>query len=358
MTLRPRPVHLASGVALLSALLLAACTGPEGPPGRDAAGVDAVPPTVDLVYPLAGDTLSDTLEVLARALDNVGGAQGVSRVVFYFDGSDRINDSTVAWDESPEENALFRSTFILSALGVRPGLHTVSARAYDLSDNIGSTPAVIVHYPGLPDTGHVALRYWSPDTLALWSFPKRSLDGVVQDSLYNVRFEAKRRCRLDSVRFFLDTLAHVEAAWDSPLEVSLWHSNGAFPTRRLASQRLPNANLNRTGWYTVQFEGEFTFEAGERFHVAVTAEDPSEGTLMALRYTPGDPAPLAIDNHSGFFSADSSFNRFVTLQEWTAEQDSITVPYAGEFLIEAYVFYFYGGSASGAPGKMETIPPR
>ena len=311
--------------AALSALN---CTGPEGPPGEDAVGVDTVPPTIILTYPAAGDTIPDTLQALAQAVDN----GVIEHVAFYFDGSDQVNDSVAAWATEPP----YTFEFILSSMRVRAGLHTVSARAYDLAENAASTPPILVYYPGPPDTGAVTLRYWEADSLAYWQFPNRDEINptTILDSLYNVRFEPAYRCRLDSFRVYLDSIPDVEMSYDSALKFILYQSNGAFPTNTVVTISLDESQIGPDGWLTTAFPLDPPFESDQPFHIGLTVENAGENTLMAVRMQVRDAYDLPIQNHSGFYSATEQ--RFVTNQEVNAANG---LDEAYEFLLDAYIYY-------------------
>lgn len=90
---------------------------------------DAVNPTVSLLAPVAGASVSGLVTLQAQASDNVG----VTRVEFFRDagvllGTDTEAPFSLAWDSSI----------------VTPGSHTLYARAYDLEGNQGSSSVASV----------------------------------------------------------------------------------------------------------------------------------------------------------------------------------------------------------------------
>lgn len=99
----------------------------------DTGGGDTTPPSVSLVAPAEGDTVTgDSVALSAGASDDVG----VQGVIFYVDGvwaastqsSDGAGVFTVTWASSTVSN----------------GSHTVKARAYDAEGNVGQSAAVTI----------------------------------------------------------------------------------------------------------------------------------------------------------------------------------------------------------------------
>src|SRR3990170_3298877 len=90
--------------------------------------IDIIAPTVAITTPSTGVQLSGTISVTATATDNVG----VSRVEFHVDGglifTDTTSPYTWSWNTTTATN----------------GSHTLMARAYDPSGNIGESALVSV----------------------------------------------------------------------------------------------------------------------------------------------------------------------------------------------------------------------
>lgn len=91
-------------------------------------GGDTTPPTVSITAPVNGATVSGTVSVTANASDNVG----VTKVEFYLDGALQSTDTTSpyawSWDSTTASNAS----------------HTLTAKAYDAANNIGTSSAISV----------------------------------------------------------------------------------------------------------------------------------------------------------------------------------------------------------------------
>jgi sulfur relay (sulfurtransferase) DsrF/TusC family protein len=89
---------------------------------------DTTPPTVSITAPVNGATVSGTISVTASASDNVG----VTKVEFYLDGVLQSTDTTSpyawSWDTTTAGNAS----------------HTLTAKAYDAANNIGTSSAISV----------------------------------------------------------------------------------------------------------------------------------------------------------------------------------------------------------------------
>jgi hypothetical protein len=89
---------------------------------------DTTAPTVSITSPSAGATVRSTVSVQATATDN----SQVARVELYVDGSLSGTDSSspyaISWNVSSVAN----------------GEHTLTVKAYDVYDNVGTSPGVIV----------------------------------------------------------------------------------------------------------------------------------------------------------------------------------------------------------------------
>ena len=96
---------------------------------------DTTPPTVSITYPGNGSAVYGTVTVTATANDNIG----ISKVEFYLDGilKTTVYTSPVswAWDTRAASN----------------GSHTLTAKAYDGSGNVGAGTPVAVSVSNAPD---------------------------------------------------------------------------------------------------------------------------------------------------------------------------------------------------------------
>jgi peptidoglycan hydrolase-like protein with peptidoglycan-binding domain/chitodextrinase len=90
---------------------------------------DTTPPTASITSPLASSTISGAAStVTVSASDNVG----VTKVQLYVDGTLAGTDTASPY------------TFSLNTAAFANGPHTLSAKAYDAADNIGTSPSVPV----------------------------------------------------------------------------------------------------------------------------------------------------------------------------------------------------------------------
>ena len=96
---------------------------------------DTEPPTVSITAPSNGATVSGYTYIVASATDN----EGVAKVYFYVDGVLKRIDSS-----SPYR-------YFWNSKTVSNGSHTLMARAYDPSNNIGTSPTVTVNVSNVPD---------------------------------------------------------------------------------------------------------------------------------------------------------------------------------------------------------------
>lgn len=93
-----------------------------------AAPPDTTPPSTSVTAPAAGATVSGAVSVTASASDNVG----VTKVEFYLDGALQSTDTSSpyawSWNTAASTNAA----------------HSVSTKAYDAANNVGTSTAVTV----------------------------------------------------------------------------------------------------------------------------------------------------------------------------------------------------------------------
>ncbi len=123
-------------------LACAACAKVGSPPGKP----ELVGPTVRIIYPANGDTVSDTLGVLIDAID----PSGISRVVLRADGEDVRADSLPPYEIAWPTRDLYDQEHLLVAI------------AYDIWDNEGRSDTVRVftlngNEPP-PDTGRKGIK--------------------------------------------------------------------------------------------------------------------------------------------------------------------------------------------------------
>ncbi len=117
------------------------CLPPTGTGDDCASPPDTQGPTVSITSPTAGASVAagTTVAVSASASDDSG---TVSKVEFYVDGTLKSTDTTSPY------------TYSWNTAGLS-GSHTVSAKAYDPSNNIGSASAITVNITTAGKSGDV-----------------------------------------------------------------------------------------------------------------------------------------------------------------------------------------------------------
>lgn len=313
---------------LVAALYFAGCRGDQGPAGQNGASFDTIPPTIAMLEPVYGDTLQDSLRVSVHAEDNVG----IDEVAFFLDGKDQINDTTWSYvTASP-----YTWTYDLFAMGVEAGWHTVMARAYDTERNHTDTPSLLVYVSGLPPLGPGLMTPAPFDSLVLRQLPMRQeFDTLLTaDSLLFARFSPQRNCRIDSVRIWLDSIPDVVMHYDRPIRIGVTGSNGVFPTDTVTTMLLATDNLGDYGWHSVVPSRQVLVNLGDRFHITVSVDTPSDTTKMSIGETLVAAYPFATYNKSGYFSLESSPSGWVTFQETLSSPELVP-----ELMVEVYVYY-------------------
>ena len=96
---------------------------------------DTQPPIVNITSPSSGSTVSGYTNITASATDN----ESVAKVYFYVDGVLKRIDTYSPY------------TYYWNSASVSNGSHTLRAKAYDPSNNIGTSPIVTVNVSNIPD---------------------------------------------------------------------------------------------------------------------------------------------------------------------------------------------------------------
>jgi len=246
------------------------CSGPEGPSGLDAQGVDVTPPTIKMTAPWPLSVNYDKLKIAAAAVDNVA----IERIVFTFDGSPYMPGLVLVDGAPPYE---FEASLDL----VTPGWHLIAARAYDLAGNIADAaprPVWLGRSRSLSDTT-VRLAYHNDSPARLFKAP----DSTKSEAFW-VRFTAAKRSKLLNVHFniggsFSDT---------TMLRVGVWSGSGT-PTRMLESLEIPAVLLR--GDPTPQqfnFTDSLSLTATE-FFLVVELINRTAGDTLVIAADDGSP---------------------------------------------------------------------
>ncbi|MDP8206848.1 MAG: Ig-like domain-containing protein [Candidatus Electryonea clarkiae] len=301
------------------AFCFSGCTGSDGPAGQDAVGIDTTPPVISLALPVPNDTLNDTLTALANAIDNVG----IERVAFYLDGSDLVNDTTVAWVTAQP----YKYEYALSQMNLSIGQHTIAARAYDIAQNTAITPTVIFYYGGPRTTGTAVLQNYnsSNNSTTPWSFVEHHTvmhDTVELDSIsflkFAVRFTPAAPCLLQYVSIQLDTISN-DTLRQKGLVCSIYSSDGAFPLVVMSDSTDRRETLPDSAYvYNAYFPDSLNFDRGQDFHLIFEIFEPDTTIKMTIR-TEIKPLYDGPEYHLPFnnFSAvwDNESGEWVTFQE-------------------------------------------
>jgi hypothetical protein len=140
---------------------------------------DTTPPTVAISAPVAGATISGTLSfVQATASDNAT----VSKVEFYIDGALLGTDTTSPY------------SFSLNTTLYSNGSHTLTAKAYDNSNNTKTSTAVAVTVNNIPaDTTPPSVIITAP-----------LIDATISGSAYNISVNASDANGVTKVEISVD----------------------------------------------------------------------------------------------------------------------------------------------------------
>lgn len=226
---------------------------------------DTTPPTVQVTAPSSGSTVSGSVTVTATATDNVS----VSKVELYIDGA-----LLASGPGSPESAAW-------NTAGASNGSHSVSAKAYDPSGNVGTsaTVTVTVSNSGPPpnpivnggfETG--SLSGWtSVGTTAARAFPHTgsysaalgSSSATNGDSSISQTFTVPAGA--SSVSFWYKITCPDTVTYD--WATATLTDNTAFGTTTLLAKTCTNTN----SW--LQASGSLSGKAGHSVTLTLTSHD-------------------------------------------------------------------------------------
>jgi hypothetical protein len=167
-------------------------------------GGDTTPPSASITAPANGATVSGTVSVTATASDNVG----VTKVEFYLDGVLQSTDTTSpyawSWNTTTATNAT----------------HSLTAKAYDAANNIGTSAAVSVTVNNVGgDT--------TPPTVSITA----PANGATVSGTVSVTATASDNVGVTKVEFYLDgalqstdTTSPYAWSWDSTTASNASHT--------------------------------------------------------------------------------------------------------------------------------------
>jgi subtilisin family serine protease len=164
---------------------------------------DTEAPSVGIIDPDDGESVSGDVTIAAAATDNVG----VTLVRFY------ANDVTVGDDVTEPY------TTVVNADGAPSGDYTLRAEAFDASGNQGTSTPVSVHVSGPPDTDPPAVTLTTPAEGDVLS-EGVSLGAVATDDIA----VAEVRFYIDGALLGIDATAPYGAFWDTLAESDGTHS--------------------------------------------------------------------------------------------------------------------------------------
>ncbi|HSD65647.1 MAG TPA: S8 family serine peptidase [Vicinamibacteria bacterium] len=115
---------------------------------------DVTPPVVSITAPSPGSTVGGTVTVAANASDDSG---IVSLVEFFVDGTLKASDGAAPW------------SFSWDTLTATNGGHTLTAKAYDPSGNVGTSAGVAVTVSNPPSGGELLVNGGFEGSAAPWA---------------------------------------------------------------------------------------------------------------------------------------------------------------------------------------------
>jgi len=168
--------------------------------------LDARSPTVSIISPSSGSTVSGPIIIQASASDNVG----VSKVELYIDGVLFVTDSSYSYE------------FFWDTTTVGNGAHTLVAKAYDAANNVGTSATVIVTVNNVADP--------TPPTVIINS----PSNGATVKGTVRISASATDNVGVSSIEVYIDGI--LKASSTSSSITYSWNTNGKKVT---------------SGWHTI-----------------------------------------------------------------------------------------------------------
>jgi Bacterial Ig domain len=171
---------------------------------------DVTPPTVQIVNPIEGQVVEDTVHILASADDN----RGIDRVAFYIDGDSITADTDYPYEHDWLTGGLSDSTS-----------HGIFAKAYDLFGNWAVSAVIrVTVYPRSKDV-------IAPAMILLYPLAESILTGTVR-----VTISASDNIGVTRMEFYVDggnnaqpNFSKTSAPWIYNWDTSTW-ADGAKHT--------------------------------------------------------------------------------------------------------------------------------
>jgi hypothetical protein len=162
-------------------------------------GGDVTPPTTSITAPTNNATVSGTTTISANASDNVG----VTKVEFYLDSATLIGTDTT----SPY-------SFSWNTGGASNGPHTLTTKAYDAANNVGTSAGINVTVNNGTDT--------TPPTTSI-TLPA---NNATVSGTTTVTATASDNVGVAKVEFYLDTTTLIGTMTTSPHSIG-WNTTTA-----------------------------------------------------------------------------------------------------------------------------------
>jgi len=208
-------------ILIISLIITTGCQGPVGPSGKDATGVDVVPPTIVMLEPWPLSNVWDDLEIVVSAVDNVA----IKLVSFNIDGS-----TVYALEEPPY-------THELDLTGYEVGWHFISARAFDSGGNITDTPVIPINIGFSEElSGPFFVSFHNNIEESVWTLP-----DTARATSYWTKFPIAKKCRLMSASIRLAAVI----SDTTNIAVEVWNGN-EFPTLLINTINLTSEQVDTT----------------------------------------------------------------------------------------------------------------
>lgn len=259
-------------ISLSLLILCVSCDGVVGPSGRDAKGLDIVPPTVVLTEPWSYSTVWDSIKVNVSTVDNVA----IDQVYLYLDGSISNGNQALVRDTYP---------YSFTIRNIDRGFHFISARSIDVAGNYADSPIVPVIFgysTDLQDTT-VALSFNNgvPDTS--WAIPNRA--RIVS---FWSRFNPARDCSLATVSVMIGGIFSDTS--EAKVRVGVMGGNN-IPEESGRDRFVSLNGVDISGDLnpqTIQFDG-VSLSDKDDFFVVVSLIDAEEGDTLRIGADDGEP---------------------------------------------------------------------
>lgn len=292
-------------ILLLSALvlmvILTGCEGKAGKPGENLLGIDYQPPIVDVIHPMPGQPVNNSMIVELIVTDETD----INRVEFIADG--QLINLPLQYSSG------YQWQFLYDLTPLPDGVHFIQAAAYDVTGYAGKSPLISFNLPNSVEDDTIQYYVDDENYFREWSLPDKVPDRF---DGYGVRFTSSDSCKIEEI------IVH----WTQATQDSLFGSLRPEMHLFRSVDGMPGDTIDGK-WFSARSEGSISFRSKNIWTI---------GDFFALITLPEETGDtLVLQSDAGQWRTLHSYVH--TEGEWKRMSDVFNSPL--NLLIGAHVSY-------------------